>query len=110
MQNSILILLNYEGYILIELCKFMAELNATCGAESDTQSVVSESQQSLASTDVTTPLSPGEHEPISGDSSQGGYEIPTRLRTLHNLVIQVNSIEITSVFFIQGQLFSKFSV
>ena len=69
----------------------MAELNATCGAESDTQSVVSESQQSLASTDVTTPLSPGEHEPISGDSSQGGYEIPTRLRTLHNLVIQVYS-------------------
>jgi len=71
--------------------KFMAELNATCGAESDTQSVVSESQQSLASTDVTTPLSPGEHEPISGDSSQGGYEIPTRLRTLHNLVIQYAS-------------------
>ena len=85
----------------------MAELNATCGAESDTQSVVSESQQSLASTDVTTPLSPGEHEPISGDSSQGGYEIPTRLRTLHNLVIQVNSIEINKIKVSIGKSLSR---
>lgn len=73
--------------------KFMAELNATCG-ESDTRSEVSDTSHSISGTTndgSTTPLSPGDHEPMSGDSGQGGYEIPTRLRTLHNLVIQYAS-------------------
>jgi hypothetical protein len=76
--------------------KFMAELNATCG-ESDTRSEVSDTSQSMsgmADNNSNTPLSPSYNEPISADSGQSGqgYEIPTRLRTLHNLVIQVQYI------------------
>ena len=71
----------------------MAELNKSC-AESDTESIKSESNMasglfdSQSQSSLTSP--DGSHNPdINSSESNAGYEIPTRLRTLHNLVIQV---------------------
>lgn len=64
--------------------KFMSELNQSTD-HTDSRSDASESP-SMQSLDVP-PSSPGDE---SGENP-GGYEIPTRLRTLHNLVIQYAS-------------------
>jgi len=75
--------------------KFMAELNKSC-AESDTESMKSESNMapglfdSQSQSSLTSP--DGSHNPdMNSSESNAGYEIPTRLRTLHNLVIQYAS-------------------
>ena len=71
----------------------MAELNKSC-AESDTESIKSEPQtpmfpDSASQSSLTSPDGSVNPE-INSSESNAGYEIPTRLRTLHNLVIQVN--------------------
>jgi len=74
--------------------KFMAELNKSC-AESDTESIKSEPQtpmfpDSASQSSLTSPDGSVNPE-INSSESNAGYEIPTRLRTLHNLVIQYAS-------------------
>merc|ERR1719341_950705 len=68
--------------------KFMAELNqSTDHSDADKGSVTSEPQSEAGFSDGA-PTSPGDDPSEPGNP---GYEIPTRLRTLHNLVIQYAS-------------------
>jgi len=68
--------------------KFMAELNqSTDHSDVDKGSVTSEPQSEAGFSDGA-PTSPGDYPSEPGNP---GYEIPTRLRTLHNLVIQYAS-------------------
>ncbi|CAG5106966.1 Oidioi.mRNA.OKI2018_I69.chr1.g3082.t2.cds [Oikopleura dioica] len=67
--------------------KFMAELNQSTDHNDDKGSVASE-QPSEGGFSDGAPTSPGDDPSEPGNP---GYEIPTRLRTLHNLVIQYAS-------------------
>ena len=79
----------------------MSELRS---GESDTESIKSESNipstpifDSASQSSLTSPDGSQPPELNSADSN-AGYEIPTRLRTLHNLVIQVSFVSCIYLF------------